>query len=266
MTVIAPPLRPMQAAAWHALFDLHDRLPTGWALVGGQMVQSLCWERGALPNRPTHDADTALDVRARPRRLLEFTTALRELGFVADGESFEGHQHRWVRGGAQIDVLIPRFLGERAAGRRGATGGRRSQRPAHKERSGEPFRWSSSSTAGPGSSLGRRCRVRCSRRQPRWRSSALTQTDISRTSPPWQRWSLDVTPSALISRRPNGGESCPQWPGSVGIRRSCGLLAWTRSHSNASNWRSAPADQHPRQRLRAHWAHVWPLRRLRHHR
>ena len=123
MTVIAPPLRPVQAAAWHALFDLHDRLPTGWALVGGQMVQSLCWERGALPNRPTHDADTALDVRARPRMLLEFTTALRELGFVADGESFEGHQHRWVLGGAQIDVLIPRFLGERAAGRRGATGG-----------------------------------------------------------------------------------------------------------------------------------------------
>ncbi|GAA1491843.1 hypothetical protein GCM10009627_01890 [Curtobacterium herbarum] len=145
MTVVAPPLRPVQAAAWHALFDLHDRLPTGWALVGGQMVQSLCWERGALPNRPTHDADTALDVRARPRMLLEFTTALRELGFVADGESLEGHQHRWVRGGAQIDVLIPWFLGER-------------------------------------------------------------------------------------------------------------------------DWRSAPADQRTRRRLRAHWAHVWPLRRLRHHR
>ncbi|MCP1504273.1 hypothetical protein J2Y89_003017 [Curtobacterium herbarum] len=39
MTVIAPPLRPVQAAAWHALFDLHDRLPTGWALVGGQKMR-----------------------------------------------------------------------------------------------------------------------------------------------------------------------------------------------------------------------------------
>jgi hypothetical protein len=38
VTVVTPPLRPVQAAAWHALFDLHDRLPTGWALVGGQMV------------------------------------------------------------------------------------------------------------------------------------------------------------------------------------------------------------------------------------
>ncbi|WIB79026.1 hypothetical protein DEJ28_07980 [Curtobacterium sp. MCPF17_002] len=119
----APPLRPAQADAWHALFDLHERLPDGWALVGGQMVQSLCWERGATPNRPTTDADTALDVRARPRMLLTFTRALRDMGFLPDGESFEGHQHRWIRGEAQIDVLIPRFLGERAERRRGATGG-----------------------------------------------------------------------------------------------------------------------------------------------
>lgn len=123
MTFAAPPLRPAQAGAWHALFDLHDRLPGGWALVGGQMVQSLCWERSATPARPTVDADAALDVRARPRMLLTFTAALRDLGFAADGESVEGHQHRWVRDDAQIDVLIPRFLGERAERRRGASGG-----------------------------------------------------------------------------------------------------------------------------------------------
>jgi hypothetical protein len=123
MSVVAPELRPAQAAAWHALFALHDRLPTGWALVGGQMVQSLCWERGAPPNRPTVDADAVLDVRAQPHMLFAFTAALRDLGFAADGESFEGHQHRWVRGPAQIDVLIPRFLGPRADSRRGVTGG-----------------------------------------------------------------------------------------------------------------------------------------------
>jgi hypothetical protein len=121
--VEAPPLRPAQADAWHALFEVHDRIPTGWALVGGQMVQSLCWERGARPNRPTVDADTALDVRAHPQMLLTFTTALRDLGFTADGTSFEGHQHRWVRGEARVDVLIPRFLGARADGRRGVGGG-----------------------------------------------------------------------------------------------------------------------------------------------
>lgn len=123
MSVVAPELRPAQAAAWHAFFALHHRLPSGWTLVGGQMVQSLCWERGAAPNRPTVDADAVLDVRAQPHMLFAFTAALRDLGFAADGESFEGHQHRWVRGSAQIDVLIPRFLGPRADSRRGVTGG-----------------------------------------------------------------------------------------------------------------------------------------------
>lgn len=33
-------------------------------------------------------------------------------------------QHRWLRGEAQIDVLIPRFLGERADNRVGVSGGR----------------------------------------------------------------------------------------------------------------------------------------------
>ena len=41
----------------------------------------------------------------------------------------EGHQHRWQRGAAQIDVLIPRHLGERAAGRRGASGGTTIETP-----------------------------------------------------------------------------------------------------------------------------------------
>jgi len=121
--ITAPTLAPAQASAWHALFDVYEVLPADWALVGGQMVQSICWERGAVSARPTQDADTALDVRAHPQMLWDFTSVLRGLGFQPDGESFEGHQHRWVRGGAQIDVLQPRFLGERADGRRGVGGG-----------------------------------------------------------------------------------------------------------------------------------------------
>lgn len=119
----APALPATQAAAWHALFDVYARLPEGWTLVGGQMVQSLCWERGARSARPTQDADAALDVRAHPQILWRFTKTLASLGFEADGESFEGHQHRWFRDGAQIDVVQPRFLGARADDRRGFTGG-----------------------------------------------------------------------------------------------------------------------------------------------
>ena len=60
---------------------------------------------------------------------MSFTTALRDLGFTSAGESWEGHQHRWVRDDAQIDVLIPRHVGQRAASRQGITGGTTLETP-----------------------------------------------------------------------------------------------------------------------------------------
>ncbi|MCL2423928.1 MAG: hypothetical protein FWD11_08585 [Micrococcales bacterium] len=116
-------------AGWSALLDVHDAHPTRWTLVGGQMVHLWCAERGTRPTRPTDDLDTVLDVRASPRVLLTFTSALKELGFVPAGTSPTGHQHRWVRDGAQIDVLIPRGVGERAARRKGAGGGTTLETP-----------------------------------------------------------------------------------------------------------------------------------------
>jgi hypothetical protein len=122
--VIEAPTLPLeQAAAWHALFDVFERLPRDWSLVGGQMVQSHCWERGVRSARPTQDVDAALDVRLHPNMLWDFTSVLTSLGFEPDGTSFEGHQHRWLRDGAQVDVVQPRFLGPRADGRRGRGGG-----------------------------------------------------------------------------------------------------------------------------------------------
>lgn len=55
-----------QEQAWHTLMDLHEAVPTDWALVGGQMVNLHCAERGGVPPRPTDDADTVVDVRAQP--------------------------------------------------------------------------------------------------------------------------------------------------------------------------------------------------------
>lgn len=118
-----------QARAWRTLLSLTPRFATAWCLVGGQMVHLFCAERGVVPNRPTDDADTVLDVRARPDILAGFTRALMELGWTSAGESLEGHQHRWANDGAQIDVLIPANVGERAAKRRGATGGTTVQTP-----------------------------------------------------------------------------------------------------------------------------------------
>ena len=131
MSVALPAMSAPQQASWHALLDLHERHSTGWTLVGGQMVHLLCAERGAAPIRPTDDADTVLDVRADPDALLRITTTLRELEFTPGGETWTGHQHRWIReDDAVIDVLIPRHLGEKAAQRKGAGGGTTLETPS----------------------------------------------------------------------------------------------------------------------------------------
>lgn len=113
-----------QEGAWRGLLDVAPLLPEqSWCVVGGQMVFLYCCEREVAVNRPTDDGDVVLDVRDRPGILLAFTAALKDVGFESAGASPEGHQHRWVRDEAQIDVLIPTQLGERAAKREGVTGG-----------------------------------------------------------------------------------------------------------------------------------------------
>ena len=121
MTVL--PLMPAeQTASWIGLLDLYDRLQSGWTLIGGQLVHLHCAERGQFPVRPTNDADTVVDVRADPGVLHTFTKTLTELGFESAGISAEGRQHRWRRGHASIDVLLPEGAGERASLRQGVTG------------------------------------------------------------------------------------------------------------------------------------------------
>ena len=52
--MIELPAMPLaQRAGWHALMELHERMPTGWTLIGGQMVHLHCAERGRSPSRPT---------------------------------------------------------------------------------------------------------------------------------------------------------------------------------------------------------------------
>ncbi|MCK5892640.1 hypothetical protein [Aeromicrobium sp.] len=102
-----------QEASWHALLDLHDAVPEAWVLVGGQMVHVHAAERGYRFVRPTDDADAVLDVKLRPTILHDVTAALVAMGFTSAGVSPSGIEHRWNRGEAQIDVLVPQGLGER---------------------------------------------------------------------------------------------------------------------------------------------------------
>lgn len=119
--VLMPPMVEAQTQAWHLLMDLYERLPTGWALIGGQLVHLHCAERQHAPQRPTDDVDTVVDIRADPDGLLRFTETLAALGCEAD-TSGDGLQHRWRRDAAQVDVLLPDGIGERAAAKKGVGG------------------------------------------------------------------------------------------------------------------------------------------------
>ncbi len=118
-----------QTDSWHGLLDLAELVPDHWCVVGGQMVYLHCIERGSRPTRPTDDGDAVLDIRARPTVLMDVTSALQKIGFEPSGESATGHQHRWVRRLAQIDLLIPSNVGVTAASRRGVTGGTTLEAP-----------------------------------------------------------------------------------------------------------------------------------------
>lgn len=98
---------PEQTASWNGLLDIYECLHSGWTLIGGQLVHLHCAERGHFPVRPTNDADTVVDVRADPKMLRVFTSTLVELGFTSAGVSAEGLEHRWTRGAASVDVLLP---------------------------------------------------------------------------------------------------------------------------------------------------------------
>lgn len=118
-----------QEASWSGLLDLAEQTTNQWTLVGGQMVHLHCTERGVFPIRPTHDVDTGLDLRGHPGAFREITRILMDLGFVASNAlSVGGAGHRWTRGDATIDVLIPGYLGSVKRDIHGAVG--RSSRGA----------------------------------------------------------------------------------------------------------------------------------------
>lgn len=131
--IVMPPMTAPQEASWLGLLDLGERLPSNWTLVGGQMVHLHCAELGFSARRTTTDVDAVLDVVDKPTILLEFTRVLADIGFDLAGETATGRQHRWVRGDASIDVLVPNGIGQRAASRTGVAGGPTVQTPGGKQ-------------------------------------------------------------------------------------------------------------------------------------
>jgi hypothetical protein len=119
--IVMPSMAAAQEAAWHGILDLYEKHPTGWTLIGGQLVHLLCAERRYSPRRATADADTVVNARV-PEVLGRVTSALIDLEFDPGKPSADGIQHRWTRGAAVIDVLIPEGTGENTEKKQGASG------------------------------------------------------------------------------------------------------------------------------------------------
>lgn len=99
--------------AWNGVLDLAIVCPEGWSLAGGQAVFVQTVLRGEMPARPSSDADLVIDLRSDSGAARKVVDALRAIGFEMTRRDGGGRMHRWVRGKAQIDVLQPRYLGDR---------------------------------------------------------------------------------------------------------------------------------------------------------
>lgn len=109
---------PREHASWVGWAEVSALMPSGWILVGGNLVRLHLEERGSDAARSTRDIDVILDIRAEPWSIAAVVTALESAHFEPDGFNPSGHDHRWVRGAAQIDVLTPDFLGPNLLDRR----------------------------------------------------------------------------------------------------------------------------------------------------
>lgn len=121
MIVLPSTMPPAQRQGWAVLLDIAEAFPTGWCLVGGQLVWLLAAEYDTDPPRATDDVDVVVDVRAEPSGIEELCKWLEsQHGFDLEGISPEGIGHRYVKAAAPepgrvvFDVLAPDNVGRRA--------------------------------------------------------------------------------------------------------------------------------------------------------
>jgi hypothetical protein len=109
-----------QQQGWEVLLDVGIEFPTGWCLVGGQMVWLHAVEQGVEPPRATEDVDVVVGVPAARGAIRRLCKWLEERGFSLEGMNARGIGHRYVRapsgapGRVVFDVLAPDRLGTRA--------------------------------------------------------------------------------------------------------------------------------------------------------
>ena len=123
MTPLRPPVRmpewvpSAQREAWLLAGRLYQRVPGGWTIVGGQMVQFHGWRAGTVPTRATTDLDAGIAARANPSAFPSISGAVQELGLRPVLHP-SGVEHRWYKkldggGEVRVDLLLPAGLGAR---------------------------------------------------------------------------------------------------------------------------------------------------------
>jgi hypothetical protein len=110
-------LSPALTALWHLLFDLTEQMPTGWCLIGGQMVTLHGLEHARTDIRPSTDADVLVDIRADPKAMHQVVRFFMARAFEPDPGP-DGLLHRFRRrldaDFIVVDILAPDNLGPRA--------------------------------------------------------------------------------------------------------------------------------------------------------
>lgn len=89
---------------WIAVGELAERLPAGWVLIGGLMVQLHAIEHGIVDVRPTRDIDVLGQARP-PGALRALDAALRDGGFELHDPDADGYGYGWD--GIVVDLLSP---------------------------------------------------------------------------------------------------------------------------------------------------------------
>lgn len=103
MNVTLPRLAGPLADVWPLLFQLADERPTGWCLVGSQMVILHAAAHGVERPLTTEDADVVVDIRQLPT--MEIAQWLLDQQFQFQDVSPDGIGHRFHRGEVVVDVL-----------------------------------------------------------------------------------------------------------------------------------------------------------------
>jgi len=103
VNVTLPPLAGPLADVWPLLFTLADERPTGWCLVGSQMVILHAAAHGVERPLTTEDADIVVDIRELPTT--NVARWLLDQQFQLQDVSPDGIGHRFRRGGIVVDIL-----------------------------------------------------------------------------------------------------------------------------------------------------------------